>query len=80
MKSQIIESSKSALAECLAEIKSADPQAYQGVAAAMHAGAVAQIQVSLSIAGLAETSIGLLLPNGEKLSLGHFEYEPINSH
>lgn len=78
MKSQIIEAAKLALAECLDEIKATDAHTYQGIAQALQAGAVAQTTVSLSLAGLAETAIDLVLPNGEKLNLGHIEYAQIN--
>ena len=79
MKNQLIEESKNALAECLQTVRAEDAQAYAGIAAALHAGAVAQITVSLSLAGMAQTNVDLLLPTGQKLNLGHFEYEPLNA-
>lgn len=80
MKSQIIESAKSALAECLNTIRAEDALAYKNIAQALHSGAMAQIQVSLSMAGLAQTDINLIALDGTNCHLGHFEYEAINSH
>lgn len=75
MKNQLIESTKTALAECLQAIRAEDEQGYDGIAAAMHTGAIVQVTVALSLAGMARVDFGLTLPNGKALHIAHLELD-----
>ena len=70
-----MEASKALLSQCINDIQAEDAEAFQGIAQAMQQGSYCEIRTCLSIAGANEVLINLIDPNGDRLNLGHVEFE-----
>jgi len=67
--------SKSLLGDCLRDIETTDPEAFHGIAHAMQNGAYCEIRTCLSIVGSNEVLINLIQSDGQRLNLGHIEFD-----
>lgn len=70
-----MQASKAILSDCIHEVKTIDQQAYEGIAHALNSGAFCEIRCCLSVAGANEVLINLVQTNGERLNLGHIDFE-----
>lgn len=69
--------SKALLGECIHKVRDTDPETYAGLSKAMHTGAFAEIHCCLSVAGANEILLNIVLPDGERINLGHVEFDQV---
>lgn len=70
-----MEASKALLSQCINNIQSEDAEAFQGIAQAMQQGAYCEIRTCVSVLGANEVLINLVQPDGERMNLGHIEFD-----
>jgi len=69
-----IEASKQLITNLVHQIRDEDKEAYAGIATALNNGSMIELTTCLSMQGLAETTLTIVLPDGERVNIGHVEY------
>ena len=64
----------------LAELKSVDAAAYQGISRAAASGSFFEVTCALSPTGLLEQRVMLVTPSGESINLARAEWESHQKH
>jgi hypothetical protein len=70
-----LEASKALLSQCINDIQAEDAEAFQGIAHAMQQGSYCEIRTCLSVIGANEVLINIVQANGDRINLGHIEFD-----
>jgi hypothetical protein len=70
-----MQAAKALLSQCVDDIKAEDAEAFKGIAHAMQQGAYCEIRTCLSFSGANEVLINIIQANGDRINLGHIEFD-----
>lgn len=76
---QHLQATKAMIAMALEQLKAEDPVGYEGACVASRRGAAFRVTTSLSVAGLCESSVDLVAPDGQVANIARVAFDPPES-